>query len=149
VARSLDLPLPHERDESASSAAVAPDPVIAQAKRDIDAGMVDTDMSVTPSLDAKLRSKLVPGPGGKPRAAPEGLFNKGIKMVKSTRTPLNAPATLAEEKSNFTAEGSPPPGNVSTSKPATAHDAPQTVPATKAPMRGISKLKRPSSAKHS
>ena len=68
VALGLDLPLPHERDESASSAAVAPDPVIAQAKRDIDAGMVDTDMSVTPGLDAKLRSKLVPGPAGKPPA---------------------------------------------------------------------------------
>ena len=60
------LPLPHERDESPDPAAVAPDPVIAQAKRDIDAGMVDTDMRATPGLDAKLRARLVPGPGGKP-----------------------------------------------------------------------------------
>jgi hypothetical protein len=60
------LSLPHERDESPDSAAVAPDPVIAQAKRDIDAGMVDTDMRATPGLDAKLRARLVPGPGGKP-----------------------------------------------------------------------------------
>ena len=60
------LPLPHERDESPDPAAVAPDPVIAQAKRDIDAGMVDTDMRATPGLDAELRARLVPGPGGKP-----------------------------------------------------------------------------------
>ena len=60
------LPLPHERDESADPATVAPDPVIAQAKRDIDAGLVDTDMRATPGLDAKLRRRMVPGPGGKP-----------------------------------------------------------------------------------
>jgi hypothetical protein len=60
------LPLPHERDESSGLTAVAPDPVIAQAKRDIDAGMVDTDMRATPGLDAALRARLVPGPGGRP-----------------------------------------------------------------------------------
>jgi hypothetical protein len=61
------LALPHERDESTDTAAVAPDPAMAQAKRDIDAGMVDTDMRATPGLDAKLRAQLVPGPGGKTR----------------------------------------------------------------------------------
>ena len=60
------LPLPHERDESPDPSSAAPDPVIAQARRDIDAGMVDTDMHATPGLDAKLRVRLVPGPGGKP-----------------------------------------------------------------------------------
>lgn len=60
------LALPHERDESTHATADAPDPVIAQAKRDIDAGMVDTDMRATPGLDAKHRASLVPGPGGKP-----------------------------------------------------------------------------------
>jgi hypothetical protein len=60
------LPLPHERDESSNSAAAAPDPVIQQAKRDIDAGKVDTDMRATPGLDAKRRAELVPGAGGKP-----------------------------------------------------------------------------------
>lgn len=60
------LALPHERDESAPSTAVAPDPVMLQAKRDIDAGLVDTDMHATPGLDAALRARLVPGPGGKP-----------------------------------------------------------------------------------
>ena len=37
---------------------------MAQAKRDIDAGLVDTDMRATPGLDAALRARLVPGPGG-------------------------------------------------------------------------------------
>jgi hypothetical protein len=60
------LALPHERDESAPAVAVEPDPAMAQAKRDIDAGMVDTDMRATPGLDAALRARLVPGPGGKP-----------------------------------------------------------------------------------
>ncbi len=60
------LPLPHERDESIDPAPAVPDPVIEQAKRDIDAGMVDTDMRATPGLDAKRRGRLVPGPGGKP-----------------------------------------------------------------------------------
>ena len=64
------LALPHERDESTDATAVAPDPVVAQAKRDIDAGMVDTDMRATPGLDAELRARLVPGPGGKPPPAP-------------------------------------------------------------------------------
>jgi hypothetical protein len=62
------LPLPHERDESPDPTAAAPDPVIAQAKHDIDAGMVDTDVHAAPGLDAKLRARLVPGPGGKPSA---------------------------------------------------------------------------------
>lgn len=60
--------LPHERDESVGSTAAAPDPVIVQAKRDLDAGLVDTDMRATPGLDAQRRAKLVPGPGGKPPA---------------------------------------------------------------------------------
>ena len=37
-----------------------------QAKRDLDAGLVDTDMHATPGLDAQLRGRMVPGPGGKP-----------------------------------------------------------------------------------
>lgn len=59
------LPLPHERDESPDATAAEPDPVMAQAKRDIDAGLVDTDMHASPGLDAALRAQLVPGRGGK------------------------------------------------------------------------------------
>ncbi len=43
-----------------------PDPIVAQAKRDIDAGQVDTDMRATPGLDATLRAKLVPVPVSSP-----------------------------------------------------------------------------------
>lgn len=60
------LALPHERDESTDTTAQVPDPVITQAKRDIDAGMVDTDLRATAGLDAELRARLVPGPSGKP-----------------------------------------------------------------------------------
>ena len=60
------LKLPHERDESTDVTAEVPDPKMVQAKRDIDAGMVDTDMRATPGQGAKLRERLVPGPGGKP-----------------------------------------------------------------------------------
>ena len=59
------LKLPHERDESNQGDAVAPDPVMVQAKLDIDAGLVDTDMRATPGLDNERREQLVPGPGGK------------------------------------------------------------------------------------
>ncbi|MDP3287737.1 MAG: hypothetical protein Q8M64_05460 [Methyloversatilis sp.] len=51
--------MPHERDESPDAIAVEPDPVMVQAKRDIDAGMVDTDMHAAPGLDAELRARLV------------------------------------------------------------------------------------------
>jgi hypothetical protein len=40
--------------------------VIAQAGRDLDAGMVDTDMRATAGLDAERHARLNPGPGGKP-----------------------------------------------------------------------------------
>jgi hypothetical protein len=58
--------LPADGDEDAHYTANAPDPVMQQAKRDIDAGLVDTDMRATPGLDAALRAELVPGPAGKP-----------------------------------------------------------------------------------
>jgi hypothetical protein len=63
---AADFRLPHEHDESVGQTAQQPDPVMVQAKRDIDAGLVDTDMRATPGLDAARRERLVPGPGGKP-----------------------------------------------------------------------------------
>jgi hypothetical protein len=64
--KGVGLPLPHERDESTRSVAAKPDPVMVQAHRDIEAGLVDTDMRATPGLDAQRRAALVPGAGGKP-----------------------------------------------------------------------------------
>jgi hypothetical protein len=63
------LALPHERDESTDAPDHAREPIVAQAQRDIDAGMVDTDMRATPGLDLELRTRLVPGAGGKPPKA--------------------------------------------------------------------------------
>lgn len=56
---SQGLALPHERDESLGHTAQAPDPRIAQAKRDIDAGLVDTDLRGTPGMDAERRKALL------------------------------------------------------------------------------------------
>ena len=67
--RGQGLALPHERDESTPGIAHAPDSKMVQAKHDIDAGLVDTDMHATPGLDAALRRKMVPGKGGKPPRA--------------------------------------------------------------------------------
>ena len=57
--------MPHERDEAAGHTAAEPDAVIGQAKRDLDAGLVDTDMRATPGLDAARRKDLV-GTAGAP-----------------------------------------------------------------------------------
>jgi hypothetical protein len=59
-APACGLALPHERDESPDAIAVEPDPVMVQAKRDLDAGMVDTDMHASSGLDAERRARLVP-----------------------------------------------------------------------------------------
>ena len=53
------LKLPHERDESLGSAGRSPRQVIEQARRDLEAGQVDTDMRATPGLDAQRRRHLV------------------------------------------------------------------------------------------
>jgi hypothetical protein len=55
----VGLPLPHERDESTGHVAASPDPVIVQAYKDIQAGLVDTDLRATPGLDAERRKTLL------------------------------------------------------------------------------------------
>ena len=69
--QGVSAPLPHEIDQALGQVAAAPDPVIAQAKRDIDAGMVDTDMRATPGLDAERRAQLVPNPTPTPTSTPK------------------------------------------------------------------------------
>lgn len=54
-----DLPAPHERDEAAGHVAEANDPVIEQARRDLDRGLLDTDLRTTPGLDAEGRERLL------------------------------------------------------------------------------------------
>jgi hypothetical protein len=57
------------------------------------------------------------------------------------------PKTLAQQQADFTAEGSPPPGNVAASIPVTAQKvagspAPRTTPARKGPLVGRSRWQR-------
>jgi len=58
------LQMPHERDEDADITDGKVDPVILQASKDLDRGLVDTDMRATPGLDARKRDRDVPGAGG-------------------------------------------------------------------------------------
>lgn len=64
-----DLQLPHERDQSVDATDDKPDPLMVQAKLDLDAGQVDTDMRAVAGQNASLRAKLVPGPAGTPPAS--------------------------------------------------------------------------------
>jgi hypothetical protein len=51
--------LPHERDEGLRATRAEPDPVIEQAGRDLESGLVDTDLRATPGLDARRREALL------------------------------------------------------------------------------------------
>jgi hypothetical protein len=51
--------LAHVRDQSPGSVGTEPRKVIQQAYKDIQAGLVDTDMRATPGLDAQRRRTLV------------------------------------------------------------------------------------------
>lgn len=59
-----DMELPHERDQSTQNTAEEPDPAMKQASKDLEAGMVDTDMRASPGLDAAQRKQYVPGESG-------------------------------------------------------------------------------------
>ena len=63
AAQSEDnLAMPHERDQGPGQVARAPDPVIQQASKDLEASLVDTDMRATPGLDAANRARMVSTP---------------------------------------------------------------------------------------
>ena len=53
--------LPHERDESTEKSYSGPRKEMERAKRDLDAGLVDTDLRGTPGLDADQRRHLIKG----------------------------------------------------------------------------------------
>lgn len=67
---------------------------------------------------------------------------KAIGMNKPAVTPVPEPKTLSEQKSDFTAEGSPPPGKVSTSVPDTSAEQAKATPPRR-PVRETIRLKRP------
>jgi len=59
-ARDRDPMLPHDQDQDAGGTTDhRPDPVIEQAYRDIERGLVDTDLHATPGLDAARREQLL------------------------------------------------------------------------------------------
>jgi hypothetical protein len=53
--------------------------------------------------------------------------------------PTPAKAALAEQKSDFTAEGAPPPGQVSAPTPLPGHDPAHSLPNRKAPADPVAK----------
>jgi hypothetical protein len=53
------LPLPHESDESLGSVKPETDARIEQARKDLAAGQVDTDLRGTPGLDAENRARIL------------------------------------------------------------------------------------------
>lgn len=57
--QETDLRTQNERDQSSDAAGNAPRPVIEQAKRDIDAGLVDTDLHGTPGMGAERQRELL------------------------------------------------------------------------------------------
>ncbi len=70
------MALPHERDQSDDAGpAQASPPVIRQAARDLEAGLVDTDLRNTPGADAQRRDELLRREarrsGGEPPPAPK------------------------------------------------------------------------------
>lgn len=56
-------------------------------------------------------------------------------MKRPRPTPAPPPKTLGEEKSDFTAEGAPPPGRVGTEAPVGVADAPAPRPPATAKRR--------------
>jgi hypothetical protein len=56
-----DLPLPHERENAEGYAGQRPSPVVKQAKKDLDAGLVDTEMRGDAGVDDEQRRRLLKG----------------------------------------------------------------------------------------
>ena len=65
-------------------------------------------------------------------------------MTLHAAAPAAVLPTLAQQKADFTAEGSPPPGKVSTEAPVTADPADHPVKR----VHGTIKLKHPPAARH-
>ena len=64
-------------------------------------------------------------------------------MIRPKPTQPIKPSTLAQQQSDFTAEGSPPPGDVAASVPVTARPSPAPArPVRKGPPVGRSRWQR-------
>jgi hypothetical protein len=78
-----------------------------------------------------------------PRPAPE---DNDMTLPIVARKAVSS--TLAQQKADFTAEGAPPPGEVSSVSAVTAEPMPQLENHTVARIRGTIKLQRPSRARY-
>ena len=67
---SLSPRLPHEHDESSDSQTRPPDPVMQQAQKDIERGLVDTDRG--PVVDKLYEEKIRPAGGATPHRGTPG-----------------------------------------------------------------------------
>ena len=80
---------PHEIDQSPGQAGVAPRQKMQQARRDLEAGQVDTDLHATPGLDAERLKALVtpvkPPPDQVLPAAPASAPRPGSRPARSKR----------------------------------------------------------------
>ena len=69
-------------------------------------------------------------------------------MSKPVQALPREPAALTRQESDFTAEGSPPPGKVSVASPALALNRAAVSPAGKPRLRGTIKAKRASQSRY-
>lgn len=89
-------------------------------------------------------------PGRQALSRSGDLFDtEDFSMSKPDKAPPAPPLTLNQQKADFTAEGSPPPGKVSTSTPTTTLGAHAALPAGKPRLRAAAtKSKRNSPARY-
>jgi len=75
--------LPHESDQALGATAAEPDPVMKQAARDIEAGLVDTDLHGTPGMDDEQRQRLLEKERLESEAAMKGRKERPRSGVKN------------------------------------------------------------------
>jgi hypothetical protein len=63
--------------------------------------------------------------GGRQTAPCRAPYNAAMKLRTPTTLPVTPPPTRKDPKTDFTAEGAPPPGRVSTTGPITPLPVPQ------------------------
>ncbi|MCU0926950.1 MAG: hypothetical protein MUF44_13270, partial [Hydrogenophaga sp.] len=56
-----------------------------QAARDIENGLVDTDLRATPGLDAEQRARDVPGPNGPPTPKNQASGPSDVPIIKKNQ----------------------------------------------------------------
>jgi hypothetical protein len=106
--------------------------VAAKLQRGHPNGRADLCVGEQTERTSNATSTLTPSPHFALGSSFEGL----AMMIRRKPTQPSKPSTLAQQQSDFTAEGSPPPGDVAASSPVTAREtAVLSVPARARPIR--------------